>query len=102
MNLSNSYQLEKIARETAALLTKKMSVTQDYTQPFTNEAPSFPLKESVALASAFSTSLGSSEFNTSALSSVASQLVGSFFGGQGSGFVSALPSSTNLSPVKVD
>jgi len=75
MDVSNISQIAKVV-ETASSLTKRVQSSVNSTQPFSSSIISEVLKDSVTLASAFSTNLGSSQVNTPAVASIASKMVG--------------------------
>ena len=78
MNVTNISQLATTATSIASGVSKGIGVVSNFTQPFSGgQIPTAPLKNSIALASSFAANLGSTAINTSALSSIADNVVGS-------------------------
>lgn len=96
MDVSNISQIAKVV-ETASSLTRRVQSSMNATQPFSASIVSEVLKDSVSLASAFSASLGSSQVNTPAAASIASNMAGLSGAPLGLGSGSIFGASSNTS-----
>ena len=96
MDVSNISQIAKVV-ETASSLTRRVQSSVNATQPFSASIVSEVLKDSVSLASAFSTNLGSSQVNTPAAASIASNMAGLSGAPLGLGSGSIFGASSNTS-----
>ena len=96
MDVSNISQIAKVV-ETASSLTRGVQSVVNATQPFSASIVSGVLKDSVSLASAFSTSLGSAQVNVPAAASIASNMAGLSGAPLGLGSGSIFGASSNAS-----